>query len=71
VYGALLELERDVLGHAPEERAGLLGRLDDVERRAEALELPVAFADQFYVLREHIGLVRRRLTSLASEPRRP
>jgi hypothetical protein len=68
VYGALLELERDVLGHAVEDRASLLARLDAVERRADALKLPVAFADQFYVLREHVALVRRRLTSLAGEP---
>jgi hypothetical protein len=71
VYGALLELERDVLRHAPEERSGLLGRLDAIERRADALKLPVGFADQFYVLREHIVLVRRRLTSLAGESRLP
>jgi TRAP-type uncharacterized transport system substrate-binding protein len=69
IYGALLELERDVLGHGAEEPAALLGRLDAIERRAEALKLPVAFADQFYVLREHIALVRQRLTLLAGEPR--
>jgi TRAP-type uncharacterized transport system substrate-binding protein len=69
IYASLLELERDVLGHAAEDRAGLLGRLDGIERRAEALKLPVAYADQFYVLREHIALVRRRLTSLVGEPR--
>jgi len=71
IYGSLLELERDVLGHAVEDRAALLGRLDAIERRAEALRLPVAFADQFYVLREHIMLVRRRLTSLTASPESP
>jgi TRAP-type uncharacterized transport system substrate-binding protein len=67
IYGALLELERDVRGHASEDRAALLQRLDAIERRADGLKLPLAYADQFYVLREHIGFVRRRLTSLASE----
>jgi TRAP-type uncharacterized transport system substrate-binding protein len=67
IYGALLELERDVMGHAVEDHGALLGRLDAIERRADALRLPVAFADQFYVLREHVALVRRRLTSLARE----
>ncbi|WP_242352069.1 TAXI family TRAP transporter solute-binding subunit [Anaeromyxobacter sp. SG64] len=70
IYGSLLELERDVLDHAAEHQAGLLDRLDAIERRADALKLPVAFADQFYVLREHIGFVRRRLTTLAGERRR-
>jgi hypothetical protein len=26
------------------------------------LKMPLAYADQFYVLREHIGFVRERLT---------
>jgi len=65
IYEALLELERDVRGHAVGDRDALSGRLDEIERRADDLKLPVAFADQFYVLREHIGLVRRRLTAKA------
>jgi NMT1-like family len=70
IYGALLELERDVLRQAAEDPAALVGRLDAIEHRAETLKLPVAYADQFYVLREHIALVRRRLTSHAAQPLR-
>jgi TRAP-type uncharacterized transport system substrate-binding protein len=68
VYGALLELERDVRKHAAEDRAALLSRLDAIERRADALRLPVAFADQFYVLRGHIAFVRGRLAAIGTEP---
>jgi len=64
VYGALLEVERLVVRSAPEERPQLLARIDAVEQAADALKLPLSFADQFYVLREHIGLVRRRLGAL-------
>jgi len=71
VYGALLTLERDVVDHAAEDRGALLGRLDAIERRAEALKLPVTFADQFYVLRDHIAGVRRRLMTLAAERQLP
>jgi TRAP transporter TAXI family solute receptor len=67
VYGSLLEIERDVRRHAVADRAGLLARLDTIERRADALKLPLGYADQFYVLREHIMLVRQRLTSLSGE----
>jgi hypothetical protein len=67
VYASLLELERDVRRHAVGDRAGLLERLDTIERRADALKLPLTYADQFYVLREHILLVRQRLTSRADE----
>jgi hypothetical protein len=64
VYATLMELERDVLRHAPDQRPELVKRLDAVEQQAEMLKLPLSFADQFYVLREHIGLVRRRLSAL-------
>jgi TRAP-type uncharacterized transport system substrate-binding protein len=71
IYAALLELEHDVLSHATQEREALFARLDAIERRAEALKVPLSFADQVYVLREHIMLVRQRLTSLTGEFREP
>jgi TRAP-type uncharacterized transport system substrate-binding protein len=66
IYAALLELERDVRGHAAADRAALEQRLDAIERRADALRLPLGYADQFYVLREHIAFVRRRLDATAA-----
>jgi hypothetical protein len=70
IYAALLELERDLRGHAPAQRAALAERLEAVERRADALRLPLGYADQFYVLREHIAFVRRRLDAeAAASPR--
>jgi TRAP-type uncharacterized transport system substrate-binding protein len=68
IYGALLELERDVKGHRAD-RAALLERLEGIERRADALRVPVGFADSFYVLREHILFVRSRVATPAAEPR--
>ncbi len=61
VYAELLELERDVLAHRTEGKEALEARLALVEGKAEALRLPLSYVDQFYVLREHIGMVRRRL----------
>jgi TRAP-type uncharacterized transport system substrate-binding protein len=64
LYAALLELERDLMAAgAGEDPGAFVARLDALERRADRLRLPVGFADQFYVLREHIGFVRRRLAS--------
>jgi len=40
----------------------LLKRLDEIEKGVNNMKLPLAFADQFYVLREHIRFVRDRLT---------
>lgn len=68
-YGALLELERSQLGQPqPAERAQLLQKLDDIENKVNRMTVPKSFGDQFYVLRQHISLVRERLASGASEP---
>jgi hypothetical protein len=62
-YGALIAIERSALSdHSAAERASLLQRLDAIEDSVNGLKMPLAYADQFYVLREHIGFVRARLT---------
>jgi len=60
-YGALIALERGVTGHSPEEQARMRAQLDEIEAAVNRMKMPLAFADQFYVLREHIGFVRSRL----------
>ena len=65
-YGALMAIEREMLADA--ERTGaeaLAQRLDAIERGVNRIKIPLAFADQVYVLREHIGFVRNRLGSAA------
>jgi hypothetical protein len=67
-YGALLELERGQLaGNAPAERAELIKRLDDIERAVNRMKVPRSFGDQFYVLAQHINLVRERLLGNAHQ----
>jgi TRAP-type uncharacterized transport system substrate-binding protein len=62
-YGALIAIERSALSeHSAEERATLIERLDTIEESVNGLKMPLAYADQFYVLREHIGFVRQRLS---------
>jgi len=61
-YGDLLALERVALGETtPPERAGLLKRLDEIERHIVTDKLPASAAEQLYVLRQHINYVRNRL----------
>ena len=61
-YGVLIALERDALGeHTREEGQKLLQQLDEIEAAVNRLRMPLAFAGQFYVLREHIDFVRDRL----------
>lgn len=61
-YAELMALERAAFGHTtPQERADLLKHLDKIEERVITLKLPGSFADQVYLLRQHIGFVRSRL----------
>ncbi len=61
-YGELMALERAAFSQTtPEERADLLRRLDKIEERVITLKLPGSFADQVYILRQHITFVRNRI----------
>jgi TRAP-type uncharacterized transport system substrate-binding protein len=63
-YGELMALEREILNETtPEQRTELGKRLDEIEKRVNGSKMPLPFADQFYVLREHINFVRRRLAA--------
>ncbi|WP_153099599.1 TAXI family TRAP transporter solute-binding subunit [Paraburkholderia hayleyella] len=62
-YGTLIAIEREALSDiTAAERQALLERLDVIEESVNGLKMPLAYADQFYVLREHIGFVRSRLS---------
>ena len=66
-YGELMALERAAFSQTtPQERKDLLKRLDQIEGRVIGLKLPGSFADQVYLLRQHITFVRTRLTQAGS-----
>ena len=61
-YGTLMAIERDMLGElTPERREQVIKRLDDIEESVNNIKTPLSFADQLYVLREHISMVRHRI----------
>jgi TRAP-type uncharacterized transport system substrate-binding protein len=61
-YGALMTLERDMLNSpTPERKEEILKRLDEIRESVTSMRTPLAFADQLYVLREHINGVHNRL----------
>lgn len=67
-YGELMALERATLEPtSPENRAALLARLNEIEKRVIGGKIPGSFADETYVLRQHIHFVRERL-SMANTP---
>ena len=68
-YGKLIALERSLLSHpAPEKRDEVLRQLDDIESDVNKMKMPLAFADQFYVLRDHIDFVRGRYSGSGGPP---
>ncbi|WP_250452166.1 TAXI family TRAP transporter solute-binding subunit [Caballeronia sp. ATUFL_M2_KS44] len=68
-YGALIAIERETIsGPDTAQRDALLDRIDGIESAVNRMKMPLAFADQFYVLREHIGFVRERLANAAVAP---
>jgi len=65
-YGALMAIEREMLAQpAPEAQTALLKRIDAIERSVNELKTPLSFADQLYVLRDHVGMVRQHLLAAA------
>ena len=67
-YGTLIALERNTLSKPdPAARQEMQKRLDEIESAVNKIKVPLAFADQFYVLREHIRFVRERLTGADPE----
>ena len=40
-------------------------RLDDIEDEVNKMKMPLAYAEQFYVLRDHISFVRGRYANSA------
>jgi TRAP-type uncharacterized transport system substrate-binding protein len=61
-YGALMAIERDVVSkRSPEDRQKILARIDEITEAVNDIKTPLSFADQLYVLRDHVATVRRRL----------
>jgi hypothetical protein len=65
-YGALMAIEREMHGtRSPEDRQRILARIDEIAVAVDDIKTPLAFADQLYVLRDHVASVRRRLQGAA------
>jgi len=61
-YGALMAIEREMRGvQTAEQKERVHARLDEISRAVTDLRTPPSFADQLYVLRDHVAAVRRRL----------
>jgi len=61
-YGALMAIEGGINGNpSPEQREELHRQLDEIQQAVNQIRTPLAFADQLYLLRSHVAMVRGRL----------
>ena len=68
-YGDLKFLENELReGYDSSRHAEYLARLDRIEEDAYSRNIPLAFSDLLYTLREHINLVREKLFKLQAQP---
>lgn len=68
-YGELKFLENEMAGVAtnnPIELKGLLERLDGIEQKVVAMNLPDEYSDRWYTLREHLAAAQDSLLKLRS-----
>lgn len=66
-YGDLKFMENEIRQHYDAARHNeYLARLDRIEEDAYSRNIPLAFSDLLYTLREHINLVRQKLQHLQS-----
>jgi TRAP-type uncharacterized transport system substrate-binding protein len=64
-YGELMALERSMLDDPSEQNhAEFTTKLNDIETELNKLKMPLAYADSFYALREHISYVRSQIAAL-------
>ena len=62
LYGELRFLEDEITGGGgPTDAVQLMARLDQLEKQANQLKMPIAYESMMYLLRNHIGVVRNRL----------
>lgn len=66
-YGDLMALERAALLPLDvAQREALIQKLGDIEKAVITVKMPAAFADQIYILRQHINFVRHQLAPKAA-----
>jgi hypothetical protein len=63
LYGELRFLEDEITSGGPTDRTQLMARLDQLEKQANQLRMPIAYESMMYLLRNHISIVRTRLAA--------
>jgi TRAP-type uncharacterized transport system substrate-binding protein len=72
-YGALMAIERQMAATStPEDKAKLIQRIDAIENSVNTMKMPASFAEQLFVLRDHVRNMRQQLLArVAGAPPAP
>jgi hypothetical protein len=62
LYGELRFQDEITSGAGTTDPAQMMARLDQLEKQANQLRMPIAYESMMYLLRNQIGIVRDRLT---------
>jgi TRAP-type uncharacterized transport system substrate-binding protein len=69
LYGELRFLEEDIGRGGGRERPGeLVSRLEDLEQQSDRLKVPLSHSGHVYTLKEHINMVKDKLTANVARP---
>jgi TRAP-type uncharacterized transport system substrate-binding protein len=64
-YGVLMAIERDATRPGTADAAAsIMARLDEIALAVDDVRTPLSFADQLYLLRDHVAAVRRRVQAM-------
>jgi TRAP transporter TAXI family solute receptor len=67
-YGALMKIEHELTKKlSKEEGQGVVEEINDIQERVNQVNLPLAFANELYALREHIEYVKARCHALTAK----
>ena len=56
-----MAIEREMMtARTDDQRRAITVRFDDIPHAVHEIKTPLSFADQLYVLRDHVAMVRRR-----------
>lgn len=69
LYGELRFVEEEIeMGGGAREEGEMAGRLEKLEAASNRLRVPVSYADQVYTLKQHITLVKDKLSKSGKNP---
>jgi hypothetical protein len=64
-YGVLMKIEREMANNTADiEFEKIKTTLEEIELAVNTMSMPLAYADQLYVLRDHISMVKQRFEKI-------